>query len=154
MRKILLILVVVLTTYYFLIYLKNNSDPTSLDSKPTAQLRIQKSKASHAKPAVQDLSLQHSVTLPVQTVEKKYDPQATALPAVNENKNDQIAYKMKSAEQIANEKFKIPINEELKKAVSINVLNTAEANMTGIYEGEVSINGQAYSVRLNLLFWY
>ncbi|MGZ6435052.1 MAG: hypothetical protein ACXWRE_17080 [Pseudobdellovibrionaceae bacterium] len=58
----------------------------------------------------------------------------------------------KTPEQLAQEKLKIPIGEELKKATPFTAWRSSESFFTGIYQGRVNVKGQNYLIRMNLMF--
>lgn len=58
----------------------------------------------------------------------------------------------KTPEQLAEEKLKIPIAEELKKAISFTTWHSSEIFFTGLYRGQTEIKGKKYVIRINLMF--
>ena len=151
MRKILLTLGIVLAIYYFFQYRENNSAQKLLSQKLTTQTVSSIREVSKSKHSAQDLKIQENTQAPPLSSTERNEKMDT-IPQIPMGKNEQIHFKNKSLYELANEKNKIPITEELKRAKDFKIWNNNEIQLTGKYQGQVFINGKAYTVKLNLFF--
>lgn len=92
--------------------------------------------------------VQDEIKMPLSEFENKVSSEEI----VPLDKHEQERPIKKTPEQLAQEKLKIPIGEELKKATLFTTWNSSETFFTGIYQGQVDIKGQKYHVRMNLMF--
>jgi hypothetical protein len=135
--------------YYFFPPKKYNSDSSSPGPVLEIQKNSQRPTSSFVNVSIPNSKLAERIPVVLPNKDEKENKSEKIEPALA--KNDYVKVTRKNPGLLAYEKIRVPIKEELKKAVAIKTLSKEEFEVTGIYSGQVSINNQKYLVKLNLL---
>lgn len=144
MKKVVGVLILLLSLIWFKSYLGQKPE-TRKSSGTTKNTQVDQVETldTHLVPEVKK-----EIKAPVSDFESKMNSEEN----VSLSQPEYEVPTEKTPEQLAQEKLKIPIREELKKATPFTAWSSSDSFFTGIYRGQVKIKGKNYLIRMNLMF--